>query len=135
MPVSSGFRHWSSGCRTICRRLLQRGSWPERQHDRTSTPCFGESCMMTISVSRLSAPEGSTSNDLQSARTAAPPRARLMRCWHWRASPARSEDRAKSERKHFLMRVLITGGAGIVGSHLDEALLDRGDEVFIIDNL
>jgi len=33
------------------------------------------------------------------------------------------------------MRVLITGGAGFVGSHLAEALLDRGDEVFIIDNL
>ena len=33
------------------------------------------------------------------------------------------------------MRVLITGGAGFVGSHLCEALLDRGDEVFILDNL
>jgi UDP-glucose 4-epimerase len=33
------------------------------------------------------------------------------------------------------MRVLITGGAGFVGSHLSEALLARGDEVFIIDNL
>jgi UDP-glucose 4-epimerase len=33
------------------------------------------------------------------------------------------------------MRVLITGGAGFVGSHLAETLLDRGDEVFIIDNL
>jgi UDP-glucose 4-epimerase len=33
------------------------------------------------------------------------------------------------------MRVLITGGAGFVGSHLAETLLERGDEVFIIDNL
>jgi nucleoside-diphosphate-sugar epimerase len=33
------------------------------------------------------------------------------------------------------MRVLITGGAGFVGSHLSEALLDRGDDVFILDNL
>jgi UDP-glucose 4-epimerase len=33
------------------------------------------------------------------------------------------------------MRVLITGGAGFVGSHLTEALLERGDEVFILDNL
>jgi UDP-glucose 4-epimerase len=33
------------------------------------------------------------------------------------------------------MRVLITGGAGFVGSHLSEVLLERGDEVFIIDNL
>ena len=33
------------------------------------------------------------------------------------------------------MKVLITGGAGFVGSHLAEALLARGDEVYVIDNL
>jgi len=33
------------------------------------------------------------------------------------------------------MRVLITGGAGFVGSHLCEELLSRGDEVFVLDNL
>jgi UDP-glucose 4-epimerase len=33
------------------------------------------------------------------------------------------------------MRVLITGGAGFIGSHLSEAMLDRGDEVFVIDDL
>ena len=33
------------------------------------------------------------------------------------------------------MRALITGGAGFIGSHLSEALLDRGDEVLILDNL
>ena len=33
------------------------------------------------------------------------------------------------------MRHLITGGAGFIGSHLSEALLGRGDEVFIIDDL
>jgi UDP-glucose 4-epimerase len=33
------------------------------------------------------------------------------------------------------MRTLITGGAGFVGSHLAEALLARGDEVAIIDDL
>ncbi|MFC1889460.1 GDP-mannose 4,6-dehydratase [Thermodesulfobacteriota bacterium] len=33
------------------------------------------------------------------------------------------------------MRALITGGAGFIGSHLAEGLLERGDEVFIIDNL
>ena len=33
------------------------------------------------------------------------------------------------------MRVLITGGAGFVGSHLAEALLARGDEVSVLDNL
>jgi UDP-glucose 4-epimerase len=33
------------------------------------------------------------------------------------------------------LRVLITGGAGFVGSHLAEALLSRGDEVYVLDNL
>jgi UDP-glucose 4-epimerase len=33
------------------------------------------------------------------------------------------------------MRVLITGGAGFVGSHLAEALLARGDDVHALDNL
>lgn len=33
------------------------------------------------------------------------------------------------------MRVLITGGAGFIGSHLAEALLHAGDEVTIVDDL
>jgi UDP-glucose 4-epimerase len=33
------------------------------------------------------------------------------------------------------VRVLITGGAGFIGSHLAEALLERDDEVFVLDNL
>ncbi|MDZ7675246.1 MAG: UDP-glucuronic acid decarboxylase family protein [Acidimicrobiales bacterium] len=32
-------------------------------------------------------------------------------------------------------RVVVTGGAGFLGSHLAERLLDRGDEVIAIDNL
>ncbi len=33
------------------------------------------------------------------------------------------------------MRVLITGGAGFIGSHLSDAYLERGDEVYVIDDL
>jgi UDP-glucose 4-epimerase len=33
------------------------------------------------------------------------------------------------------MRVLITGGAGFIGSHVAEAYLGRGDEVYVLDDL
>jgi UDP-glucose 4-epimerase len=33
------------------------------------------------------------------------------------------------------MKVLITGGAGFIGSHLAHLLIDEGDEVFVLDDL
>jgi len=40
-----------------------------------------------------------------------------------------------STRQGEIRKALITGGAGFIGPHLAERLLERGDEVFIIDNL
>jgi UDP-glucose 4-epimerase len=34
-----------------------------------------------------------------------------------------------------MMRMLVTGGAGFIGSHLCDALVERGDEVWCADNL
>src|SRR5688500_17878138 len=52
---------------------------------------------------------------------------RPPRFWTWRSNVKKGS--ADS------MRVLITGGAGFIGSHLAEALLQRGDEVYALDNL
>ena len=33
------------------------------------------------------------------------------------------------------MKILVTGGAGFIGSHIVEYLVQRGDNVTILDNL
>lgn len=33
------------------------------------------------------------------------------------------------------MKVLVTGGAGFIGSHLDDALIARGHQITVVDNL
>ena len=33
------------------------------------------------------------------------------------------------------MRILVTGGAGFIGSHIVDSLVLRGDTVLVVDNL
>ena len=33
------------------------------------------------------------------------------------------------------MRILVTGGAGFIGSHLGDALVERGHELVVVDDL
>ena len=36
--------------------------------------------------------------------------------------------------KHLRKRVLVTGGAGFLGSHLCDELVSQGDDVLCVDN-
>ncbi len=46
----------------------------------------------------------------------------------------KSKEYQKYKKENALMKVLITGGAGFIGSFLADRLLQRGDEVLVIDN-
>src|SRR3984957_17205719 len=67
-----------------------------------------------------------------------------VRVWLWLRRRCRQDfqipNRVRRSRRAFdlrgvVLRYLLTGGAGFIGSHLAEALLARGDSVFILDDL
>src|SRR5688572_26358079 len=82
--------------------------------------------MMRGSASNSRPPRPPSWRGIESPRTAARPTARQRPFWSWRQLP---HVRSKG------LRVLITGGSGFVGSHLAEAFLGRGDEVYVLDDL
>src|SRR5665213_2031177 len=49
--------------------------------------------------------------------------------------PKRNRSWAGTNAQEELLVYLITGGAGFIGSHLAERLLERGDQVLLMDNL
>ncbi len=42
--------------------------------------------------------------------------------------------KAKKQTEHIMKRILVTGGAGFIGSHLCERLVNEGNDVICLDN-
>lgn len=70
------------------------------------------------------------------ARNAGPGLTRIPEAAARNPSPPRptTAEPARPSRRRTCHRVIVTGGAGFIGSHLCERLLERGNEIICLDN-
>jgi UDP-glucose 4-epimerase len=81
-------------------------------------------------------PRGSLHSDLVTTSKAVPLAGGRSQSAPRMTAPPGTDPRTVFQNKESLaMRVLITGGAGFIGSHLADACLERGAKVVVIDDL
>uniref|UniRef100_A0A0E0DQI0 UDP-glucuronate decarboxylase n=1 Tax=Oryza meridionalis TaxID=40149 RepID=A0A0E0DQI0_9ORYZ len=97
--------------------------------------------LVAAAIFSLATPSSSSTPAAAAGSTAANPLARFT------VEPAVSRQQQQLPARQFVggkvplglkrkgLRVLVTGGAGFVGSHLVDRLVERGDSVIVVDNL
>src|SRR5262249_49207332 len=129
-------------------RGVVRGGRPEpagRAHDRPPGRAArgqgrrrGTAAHPPGAVERPGAGAGRGRPGLPRAGVAGPGRAHGGRLTRWPVRYPQQRlvyDKRPPPSREAVMRVLVTGGAGFIGSHLTDALVTRGDEVSVADDL
>jgi UDP-glucuronate 4-epimerase len=97
--------------------------------------CASDAGEADESVDTISEMDSSSDDDFSSGASSNSSAAALSDSDEDGASPPRPEN-TRSAHPHLTgKRVLLTGGAGFIGSHVAEVLLARGDEVLIVDEV
>lgn len=89
----------------------------------------------TSSMPVLKGLDGNSSDSESSAEQTAPTIARTVSTLGFNDDSFSLEHEPTVEAHEGYKKVLVTGGAGFIGSHVAEFLLDRGDDVVIVDEM
>jgi len=89
----------------------------------------------TSSMPVLKGLDGNSSDSESSAEQTAPTIARTVSTLGFNDDSFSLEHEPIVEAHEGYKKVLVTGGAGFIGSHVAEFLLDRGDDVVIVDEM